>query len=195
MTSRQHKSGHLRLMRPPRRAFGLVELIVVIAILTVLLSVLVPVVAKVRSSSRAVQCMSSLRGIGSAFQAYANANNGRLPDPGFADKSWEQMIRPYFSGKFECPSDAELFPAVGSSFDWRDTGVNSTTLAGKLLVDSRRLDAVLAFEALPGWHTRGQMNAVRLDGSTITLESTACLGDLENPIREGPPGAIWRRRR
>jgi prepilin-type N-terminal cleavage/methylation domain-containing protein len=177
------------------RAVTLIELLVVIAILTVLLAMLVPVLAKVRNSSRAVQCTGNLRGIGASFLSYANANQGRLPDPGFADKSWEQLITQYYTGKFQCPSDCELYPGAGSSYDWRDTGVNSTTMAGKLLADSRRLDAVLAFEALPGWHTKGNMNAVALDGSVRTMDATECLTDLETPVRDGPPGPTWQRKR
>lgn len=177
------------------RALTLIEVLVVIAILTVLLALLVPVLAKVRNSSRAVQCTSNLRGIGAAFLSYANANQGRLPDPGFAEKSWEQMITQYYTGKYQCPADCELAPAVGSSYDWRDTGVNSTTMAGKLLADTRRLDVVLAFEALPGWHTKGNMNTVWLDGSVQAMDSNLCLTDLETPIRDGPPGATWKRKR
>jgi hypothetical protein len=88
-----------------------------------------------------------------------------------------------------------LYPAIGSSYDWRDTGVNSTTMAGKLLADTRRLNAVLAFEAMPGWHVKGNMNCALLDGSVQTLDATVCLSDLEIPIREGPPGATWKRAR
>jgi prepilin-type N-terminal cleavage/methylation domain-containing protein len=177
------------------RGLGLVELLVVIVIMSVLLAILVPVLAKVRNSSRSVQCTANLRSIASALIAYANNNQSRLPDPGFADKSWEQMIRSYYAGRFQCPADSELFPAVGSSYDWRDTGVNSTTMAGKLLADTRRTDAVLAFEALPDWHAKGFVNAVRLDGSVHIMDSEACFTDLETPIREGAPGASWKRKK
>jgi type II secretory pathway pseudopilin PulG len=165
-------------------AFSLVELLVVIAILTVLMSILVPVLVKVRGSQRSVQCLGNLRRISSALQSYTLDNDGRLPDPGVADKSWEQMIQKYYVSVFQCPSDFELYPAVGSSYDWRDTGRAQTTMAGKTMADLRRGDAVLAFEALPGWHTKGYINVVRIDGAAQTIEDQACYRDLATPLRD-----------
>jgi len=150
---------------------------------------LMPVVAKVRRSSRSVVCASNLREIGGAFQSYAMHQQGRLPDPGISDKAWEQILLPYYSGKFQCPGDCELYPAVGSSYDWRDTGNAATTMAGKLLVDTRRADAVLAFESLPGWHAKGYINVVRLDGSVQTVQAEDCFKDLETPVREAATDA------
>jgi hypothetical protein len=77
-----------------------------------------------------------------------------------------------------CPADEEIFPAVGSSYDWRDTGNPDTTLAGRTLVKARS-DAVLSFETLPGWHNLRQMCAVRADGSAMVMESRECLKDLQ----------------
>src|SRR5689334_7386981 len=94
-----------RQPRPPsprapgsRCAFSLVELLVVIAVLAVLMAILVPVLVKVRGSQRSVQCIGNLRRINSALQAYTLDNDGRFPDPGVTDKSWEQMIQKYFPG-------------------------------------------------------------------------------------------------
>src|SRR4051794_23292672 len=91
------------------RGVGLVELMVVIGILAVLLAILLPVLVKVRNSQRSVQCIGNLRKISSALHAYSLDNEGRLPDPGVADKSWEQMIQKYYPIPFQCPSDTELF--------------------------------------------------------------------------------------
>jgi prepilin-type N-terminal cleavage/methylation domain-containing protein/prepilin-type processing-associated H-X9-DG protein len=194
MTYLARQQSHSRLICELRRPFArrgvtLVELIIVVAILCVLLGILMPVFAKVRRSSRSVQCISTLRNIGGAFQSYALSNQGRLPDPSIADKSWEQIILPFFSGPFKCAEDCELYPAVGSSYDWRDTGVSSTTMAGKLLADTRRSDAVLAFESLPGWHEKGYINVVFLDGSVHTMDELACFKDLECSLRDADASA------
>ena len=85
---------------------------------------------------------------------------------------------------FQCPADSEVYPVVGSSFDWRDNGVTNTTMAGRGLRDANRPGAVLAFETLPGWHQSGRMNAVMLDGSAQTMEQENCLSDLQLPIRK-----------
>jgi prepilin-type N-terminal cleavage/methylation domain-containing protein/prepilin-type processing-associated H-X9-DG protein len=62
-----------------RRAFTLVELLVVIGIIAVLVGILLPALNRARESARSVQCMSNLRAIGQAANLYAVANNGSLP--------------------------------------------------------------------------------------------------------------------
>jgi len=172
---------------PKTRAggFSIVELLVTIGIIAILMSILVPVLTSVRASQRSVQCITNLHNIGSAFHSYALENDGRLPDPGVGDQSWEQLLFAFYTGSFQCPSDEELFPAVGSSYDWRDTGQDSTTMAGKLLADVRRPDAVLAMESLSGWHAKGKINVVRIDGSAATIPEEECFKDLSASLRPG----------
>jgi prepilin-type N-terminal cleavage/methylation domain-containing protein len=168
------------------RGVTLVEVLVVIGILTVLLSVLIPVVSSARKSQRNVVCLNTLRNLGSALHAYAVDHQGRMPDPGLADQSWEKLISPYYGGgTLRCPSDSELFPTVGSSYDWRDTGKDSTTMAGKSIADVRRPGAVLAMEALPGWHRKGLINVVRMNGSAEAIDQQDCFRDLADPLRPG----------
>lgn len=62
-----------------RSAFTLVELLVVIGIIALLIGILVPTLAKARESSIRVKCLSNLRELGTALQAYGSAHNGRIP--------------------------------------------------------------------------------------------------------------------
>jgi len=62
-----------------RKAFTLVELLVVIGIIALLISILLPSLNKAREAANAVKCLSNARQFGYAFQLYVNAHKGTLP--------------------------------------------------------------------------------------------------------------------
>lgn len=64
------------------RAFTLIELLVVIAIIAVIISILLPAIAKARESGRQVMCQSNLREIGTGMSAYANDFKGNIWEAG-----------------------------------------------------------------------------------------------------------------
>jgi len=65
--------------RHPRRAFTLVELLVVIGIIALLISVLLPALNKARQAANNVTCQANLRSIGQLIQIYASQNRGYGP--------------------------------------------------------------------------------------------------------------------
>lgn len=62
-----------------RRAFSLLEVIVVMAILAIAISMTIPVIAKARTRSQEVFCQSNLRTLWSALQQYTMDNADRYP--------------------------------------------------------------------------------------------------------------------
>lgn len=65
--------------RSVRRAFTLVELLTVIAVIAILMAILFPLVGMIRESANRSTCGSNLRQIALAVLSYANDNGGFLP--------------------------------------------------------------------------------------------------------------------
>ena len=59
-----------------RRAFSLVELLVVIGIIAILIALIMPTISRVQAHARRVTCQSNLRTIGQLLLVYANTYDG-----------------------------------------------------------------------------------------------------------------------
>src|SRR3954471_9103242 len=75
----ERQNGIHRTNTGRRRGFTLVELLVVIGIIALLISILLPSLAKARRSANSIKCMANLRSIVQAMQIYAAQNNGSIP--------------------------------------------------------------------------------------------------------------------
>jgi len=61
-----------------KRAFTLVELLVVVSIIAMLLAVLLPSLNKARETAKTIICQTNLKNLGTAWDAYAVSNNGLI---------------------------------------------------------------------------------------------------------------------
>jgi len=98
-------------MNKDMRAFTLIELLVVIAIIALLLAILLPSLSRARQQVKKIACLSNMRQIGIALQAYLLYSDYRLPpsscrisDP---NQNWLSILRRYTRENllFRCPSD------------------------------------------------------------------------------------------
>ena len=80
-------------MKIQRRAFSLVELLVVITIIGVLLSLLLPVLSKVREYGRGAQCLSNLKELHQAVVNFGAERSGELPASA-SHESLDRTVRP-----------------------------------------------------------------------------------------------------
>lgn len=82
--------------RPRRRAFTLVELLVVIAMIGLLIALLLPAVQSARESSRRAKCMNNLHQAGISMHLFHDSQ-GVLPPRGTSSPSagWVSFLLPY----------------------------------------------------------------------------------------------------
>jgi prepilin-type processing-associated H-X9-DG protein len=99
--------------RKYRRAFTLVELLVVITLIITLAGIAASSAFKMRRNALAVKCGSNLRQLGLASLLYATDNGMKLPDTSHSrrtgGKSWTLTLQDYSSGTitFKCPCDED----------------------------------------------------------------------------------------
>lgn len=108
-------------MRTRSRAFTLIELLIVIAIIAILAAILFPVFARARAKATQTSCLSNVRQISLAMLMYTADADNRFPlvrggagGPIFVS-SWIDTVQPYTANLqiFICPASPY------QSVDWR----------------------------------------------------------------------------
>src|SRR4051812_8652389 len=130
----------MTITRSNRRAFTLVELLVVIGIIALLISMLIPALANARRQSYSVKCKSNLNQCYLAMAMYADNNKDWFapPDMGFPDypieKCWPSVVfaaikLPPLPAIMLCPADDE--PAGQHSYILNDHVIKRKIRRGK----------------------------------------------------------------
>ena len=88
------KTRRARPQGRPRAGFTLVELLVVVSILALLITILMPMLARAKELARHMLCMTHLKTLGPAFRFYANEFDGHLP----SDRSYNTS--PYWGSRY-----------------------------------------------------------------------------------------------
>lgn len=125
------------MKRDFRAGFTLIELLAAIAIIAMMATILMPHIEKLTDRAKSVTCMSNLRSIGAAFNAYAAEHDGTFPyiepnvenpvypeDTTFDPLPILERLQPYgiTQNTLKCPQDVKgpnYFAKLGSSYQWR----------------------------------------------------------------------------
>lgn len=68
--------------RQSRRAFTIIELLVVVSIMALLMAILLPSLARAKQEGHKAACGANIRGMGQAFQMYLSDSEGMVPANG-----------------------------------------------------------------------------------------------------------------
>jgi len=101
------------LSQPRRRAFTLVEMLVVLAIIALLVAILFPVFSRVREKGRQANCVSNLKQLGIGFAQYVQDNDEYYPMEAYNLNAtggtivWPSLIYTYVKDQdvYKCPDD------------------------------------------------------------------------------------------
>ncbi len=155
------KSGFLR------RAFTLVEVLVVVGIIALLIAIMVPTVKMVQSEARNTACMSNLKQNYQALQSYQSANKGLMAmceflpvvTPEGTEGGLPNLLAAYLpidSSSWFCPADFDS--------ESTDTGTSYTYMPGLLrYAPEVQFEVLQVLVGLPPQTIARQRERIRLE--------------------------------
>jgi prepilin-type N-terminal cleavage/methylation domain-containing protein len=129
------------------RAFTLIELIVVLAIIAILMSMVYPMYTSMSERAKATKDLSNLRQIGVATQTYLNDTDGMLFSP---TTSWMSQLNAnskYFAGwrGFQSAFDKRTSSETGDASTPISYGVNANIYPGGAAMPASKITKPTAF--------------------------------------------------
>jgi competence protein ComGC len=104
-----------------RRAFTLLELIVIFTVICLLFALLIPATVKMRARAQRISCVNNLKNTGICFRVFANSTEGYFFPTNSAPAKFDDLIAHWRSisnemtiASMTCPSDVRRRPTNGS---------------------------------------------------------------------------------
>ena len=113
--------------------FTLIELLVVIAIIAILAAMLLPALARARSTATKMTCLNNLKTLAVATSLYVDDNHGLFPYHQDVTPDWPLAMLTYYTKTncLACPTDLALgTPAGGSGLSTTDDASRSFMMNG-----------------------------------------------------------------
>ena len=156
------------------RAFTLIELVVVIAIIAVLAAIVMPISRRVMHGARATACVSNERQLGAALNLYLADNNMTMPamEAGRRDKAEDvpvidNTLSRYVneSKVFACPADDHLAGSTGTSYYW-NTVLNAQAVSSLHFLSIADTSRIPVLADKEGFHlySENKVNLLYADG-------------------------------
>jgi prepilin-type N-terminal cleavage/methylation domain-containing protein/prepilin-type processing-associated H-X9-DG protein len=131
------------------RAFTLIEMIVVLAVIAIMMSMTYPVYTSISQRAKATKDMSNLRQIALATQMYMNDNSGSFPGSATGNNWMSQLElnQKYLSAwrVLESPFDARSSSESGGANAMISYGINSNVYSGGAPISADKIVKPTAF--------------------------------------------------
>ena len=147
------------------RAFTLIELLIVIAMIVLLAALAVPAFNKVFESAKATKDTSNLRQIGAATQMYMNDNNNVFPGSGTL--TWMSQLEPKYLSSWrvlESPFDKRSTSESGGAAAMVSYGINANILPSNVPISADKITKPVTFIVFAPAQAFGQ---------TVSFQGTA----------------------
>jgi prepilin-type N-terminal cleavage/methylation domain-containing protein/prepilin-type processing-associated H-X9-DG protein len=170
------------------RAFTLIEVIVVLAIIVIMMAMVYPAFTTISERAKATKDMNNLRQIGLATQTYLNDSDGVLPGSIAPPTTWMSQLLKYTSvwGIFQSPFDKRPRSEAGNDATPVSYGINVKVYVNSVPMPATRISKPTAFILFAP--AQNNSATVTFQGAGTTAAPGVNLLGLNNTVTSTPGG-------